>query len=335
MNKDNPKEKWMKAITYKKYGEPTDVLELREVKKPEPKENEVLVKVHAASVNMADLAFVRGKPFLIRMMGSGLFRPKNEILGMDIAGQVESVGANCEHLQPGEDVYGEISECGWGGFAEYVCVPEDALVSKPVNLTHQQAAAVPQASVVALQGLRDHGRIHAGQKVLINGASGGIGTFAVQIAKSFGAEVTGVCSTRNIDFVRSIGAGYVIDYTKEDFTKSRKRYDLILDIVASRPMAEIEPVLTPAGSYVLTGGDMSRIIQVSMSKNKQMKNFTAMVNQEDLVYMKELIESGKVVPVIDKEYPLWETPQAIQYYGERLSRGKIIITIEKKEKENG
>lgn len=318
----------MKAIVYEKYGVPTEVLRLKEVMKPEPQENEVLVKIHAASVNMVDWAFVRGRPFLVRLMGFGFFKPKNKIPGVDIAGKVEAVGKNCKEFQPGEDVYGEISECGWGGFAEYVCVPETVLAKKPSNLTYPQAAAVPQAAVVALQGLRDHGKIAPGQQVLINGASGGIGTFAVQIAKSFGAEVTGVCSTKNLDLVRSIGTDDVIDYTKQDFTKGEKRYDLILDIAAYRPISDFEGILNDNGRYVLAGGSTLRIIQAGMTKNKNMGNFSAKINKEDLIFVKELIEAGKVVPVIDRSYPLAETPEAIRHYGERHTRGKIVITME-------
>ncbi|GAH52575.1 unnamed protein product, partial [marine sediment metagenome] len=216
----------MKAIVYTKYG-PPEILELKEVEKPTPKDNEVLIRVHAASVNYSDWAFVRGKPFFIRMY-QGLLKPKNTILGADVAGRVEAVGRNVRQFQPGDEVFGDLSECGFGTFAEYVCVPENALGLKPANISFEEAAAVPQAAVVALQGIHDKGKIQSGQKVLINGASGGIGTFAVQIAKSFGAEVTGVCSTRNLDMVRSIGADQVIDYTQEDFTQNEQRYDLIL-----------------------------------------------------------------------------------------------------------
>ena len=222
----------MKAIVYTKFG-PPEVLQLKEVEKPTPKDTEVLIEVHAASVNYGDWSFVRGKPFLVRLIGAGLLKPKNSVLGADIAGRVEAVGTNAKRFQPGDEVFGDLSGCGWGGFAEYACASESALALKPVNLTFEEAAAVPMAADVALQGLRDAGQIQPGKRVLINGASGGIGTFAVQIAKSFGAEVTGVCSTRNASLVRSIGADHVIDYTQEDFTKSGQRYDLILDIVAN------------------------------------------------------------------------------------------------------
>jgi NADPH:quinone reductase-like Zn-dependent oxidoreductase len=237
------KDTQMKAIVYTEYG-PPEVLQLKEVDQPTPQDNEVLVEVHAASVNYVDWASVRGKPFLIRLMGGGLLKPKNRILGADIAGRVEAVGRNVEQFQPGDEVFGDKGDCGLGGFAEYASVPENALALKPINMAFEEAAAAPQAAVVALQGLRDTGQIQPGAKVLINGASGGIGTFAVQIARSFGAEVTGVCSTRNVDMVRSIGADQVIDYTQEDFTKSGQRYDLIFDIVANRSVSDYMRALT-------------------------------------------------------------------------------------------
>jgi NADPH:quinone reductase-like Zn-dependent oxidoreductase len=253
----------MKAIVYTEYG-PPDVLQLKEVEKPTPKDNEVLIKVHAASVNYSDWAFVRGEPFMVRLMGSGLLKPKNTILGADIAGRVEAVGRSVKQFQPGDEVFGDLSECGWGGFAEYVSVPENALTLKPANMTFEEAAAVPQAALVALQGLRDKGQIQPGQKVLINGASGGIGTFAVQIAKSFGAEVTGVCSTRNLDMVRSIGADHVIDYTQEDFTQNGQRYDLILAAGGYRSIFDYKRALSPKGIYVSTGGSMAQTFQAML-----------------------------------------------------------------------
>src|SRR5436305_3646774 len=244
------KDTHMKAIVYHTYGSP-DVLKLEEVEKPTPKDNEVLVKVHAASVNAGDWAhLLRGKPFLMRLMGFGLLKPKHQILGTDIAGRVEAVGRNVKQFQPGDEVFGSIR----GGFAEYVCAREDSLVLKPANISFEQAASVPIAAVTALQGLRDKGRIQPGQKVLINGAAGGVGTFAVQIAKSFGAEVTGVCSTRNVDRVRSIGADQVIDYTQEDFTKTGQRYDIILDAVGNHSLLACRRALNPKGIYVAVGG---------------------------------------------------------------------------------
>jgi NADPH:quinone reductase-like Zn-dependent oxidoreductase len=324
----------MKAIVYEKYG-PPEVLQLKEVEKPTPKEDEVLVKVHAASVNYPDWAFVRGEPFMVRLTGSGLLKPKNTILGADIAGRVEAVGRNVKQFQPGDEVFGDLSGCGFGGFAEYVAVPENALALKPTNLTFEEAAAVPMAAVVALQGLRDHGQIHPGQKVLIVGASGGNGTFAVQIAKSFGAEVTGVCSTRNVDLVRSIGADQVIDYTREDFTKSVQRYDLILATAGYRSIFDYKRALSPKGVYVSTGGSMTQTFQamllgpwISMTGTKKMGAMLARPNQKDLVAMKELLEAGKVVPIIDRRYPLSEVAEALRYYGEGRSQGKVVITVE-------
>jgi NADPH:quinone reductase-like Zn-dependent oxidoreductase len=321
----------MKAIVYEKYGPPDIVLQLKEVEKPTPKDNEVLVKVHAASVNYSDWSFVRGDPFISRMF-TGLLKPKNTILGTDIAGQVEAIGRNVKRFQPGDEVYGEIFECGMGGFAEYVSVTENVLAPKPTNMTFEEAAAVPQAAIVGLQGLRDKGQIQHGQKVLINGASGGNGTFAVQIAKSFGAEVTGVCSTRNVELVRSIGADHVIDYTQEDFTKSEQRYDLILDIVANRSISDYMRALSPNGNYVAVAFNPVTIFLgslISMTGSKKMVSLTTTekTKVKDLVYMKELIEAGKVVPVIDRSYPLSEAAEAIRYYGERHTRGKVVITV--------
>ena len=259
----------MKAIVQTQYG-PPDVLQLKEVAKPMPKDNEVLVKVKAASVNYSDWVYVRGKPLVARLMGSGLLKPKNMLLGADIAGRVEVVGRNVKQFHPDDEGYADLSVCGWGGFAGYVSVPENVFALKPANLTFEEAAAVPQASIVALQGLRDEGQIQPGKKVLINGASGGIGTFAVQIAKYFGAEVTGVCGSKNFDLLRSIGADKVIDYTQEDFTQNGERYDLILDIKAYRSISDCERALDPKGIYVLAGGSVARIIQTSMARNERM-----------------------------------------------------------------
>ena len=323
----------MKAMVYTEYG-PPDVLQLKEVKKPIPQDNEVLVKVRAASVNYADWAFVRGEPFLVRLMGAGLLKPNKAILGADITGQIEVVGKNAKQFQPGDEVFGDISECGFGGFAEYVAVPESVLALKPTNMTFEEAAAVPQAAVVALQGLRDKGHIQPGQKVLINGASGGIGTFAVQLAKSFGAEVTGVCSARNLDMVRSIGADHVIDYTQEDFTQNGQRYDLILATAGYRSVFDYKRALKPQGIYVVTGGSMAQIFQgmllgslISMTGTKKMGNLAAKPDQEDLVFIKELLEAGKIKPVIDRRYPLSEVAEALRYYGTGHTRGKVVITV--------
>jgi len=323
----------MKAIVYEKYG-PPDVLQLKEVEKPTPKDDQVLVKVHAASVNYPDWGCLRGKPFYLRLM-TGLLKPKNKILGTDIAGRVEAVGRNVTQFQPGDEIFGNIPWFGFGGFAEYVSVPENALASKPASTTFEEAAAVPMAACVALTGLRDKGQIQPGQKVLINGASGGNGTFAVQIAKSFGAEVTGVCSTRNLDMVRSIGADHVIDYTQEDFTQNEQRYDLIVATAGYRSIFDYKRALSPNGIYVSTGGAEAQSYQamflgpfISMTGSKKMGASVAKTNQKNLVFMKELLEAGKVVPVIDRRYPLSEVAEALRYYGEGHSQGKVVITVE-------
>jgi len=324
----------VKAIVYTEYG-PPDILQLKEVEKPTPGDGKVLIKVHAAAINFGDLSFVKGEPFVVRLMGAGLLKPKYEILGSDIAGRVEAVGRKVRHFQPGDAVFGDVSACGWGGFAEYVAVPEDALALKPVNLTFAEAAAVPQAAVVALQGLRDMGQIQPGRKVLIVGASGGIGTFAVQIAKAFGTEVTAVCSTRNLDLVCSLGADHVIDYTREDFAQRGQSYDLILATAGYRSIFDYRRALSPGGIYVMSGGSMAQIYQamllgpwISMTGSKKMTNLAAKTKQEDLAYMKELIEAGSVKPVIDRCFPLSEVPEALRYYGKGHARGKVVITVE-------
>ena len=322
----------MKAVVYTKYGSP-DVLQLKEVEKPTPKDNEVLIRIHAASANAADWHLLRGDPFLLRL-GYGLLKPNNTILGADIAGRVEAVGNNVTQFQPGDEVFGDISGCGLGGFAEYVSVPEHAVISKPASMTFEEAAAVPMAAVTALQGLRDKGQIQPGQKVLIHGASGGVGTFAVQIAKAFRAEVTAVCSTRKVDLVRSIGADHVIDYTHEDFTKNGQRYDLILAANGNRSMFEYKRALAPKGRYVVTGGSMAQLFQamllgplLSTAGRQNMGNVLARPNQKDLACMKELLEAGKVIPVIDRCYPLSETAEAIRYLEAGHARGKVVITV--------
>jgi NADPH:quinone reductase-like Zn-dependent oxidoreductase len=316
----------MKAIVYTKFG-PPDVLQLSEVEKPIPKVDEILIKVHAASANAYDWRHLRADPFLIRFMGAGLLKPKHEILGADIAGQVEAVGGNVKQFQPGDEVFGD---GGYGGFAEYVCVDENRFVLKPAHLTFEEAAAVPMAALTALQGLRDKGQIQARQKVLINGASGGVGTFAVQIAKSFEAEVTGVCSTTKMDLVRSIGADHVIDYTQEDVTKNRQQYDLIFDIAAYRSISEYKRILGSRGIYVLAGGSLARIFQlmlISMTGVKNMRLMVANVNQKDLLFILELLKVGKVKSIIDKRYPLNETAEALRYLEEGHARGKVVITM--------
>ena len=324
----------MKAIIYTQYG-PPDVLRLVEVKQPAIKENDVLVKVIAAAVNYSNSAFIRGMPFMVRMMGAGLIKPKYKILGSEIAGRVEAVGKNVTQFHPGDEVYGDLSDCGRGGYAEYVSVTETALALKPKNLNFEEAAAVPETAVVALQGLRDKGQIKPAQKVLIAGASGGIGTFAVQIAKSYDSEVTGVCSTRNLELVRSIGADHVIDYTREDFTRNGERYDLILATAGYRSMFDYARVLNPKGSYVVTGGSMTQVFQpmflgpwLSLTQDKKFSNLLMKINQANLVFMKELIEAGKVKPVIDRCYTLSETADAMRYYQQGHARGKVIIRIE-------
>jgi NADPH:quinone reductase-like Zn-dependent oxidoreductase len=315
----------VKAIVYTKYG-PPDVLQLKEIEKPTPKDDEVLVEVHAASVNAFDWHMLRAKPVLVRLMGSGLLKPKNKILGADIAGRVEAVGRKVKQFQPGDEVLGTIR----GGFAEYACAREKSLALKPANLTFEEAAAVPMAALTALQGLRDKGQIQAGQKVLINGASGGVGTFAVQIAKSFETEVTGVCSTTKMDLVRSIGADHVIDYTQEDVTKNRQQYDLIFDIAAYRSISEYKRLLSPSGIYVLAGGSVARMFQLmflSMIGVKNRRFIFANINPKDLLSIIELINLGKVRSIIDKRYPLDETAEALRYLEEGHARGKVVITV--------
>ena len=320
----------MKAIVYTEYGSP-DVLALKEVVKPTPGEEEALVKVYAVSVNAADLHLLRADPFLIRL-SSGLLKPKNKILGSDIAGRVEAIGRNVRQFKPGDEVFGDISAGGWGGFAEYVCAHEDALVLKPAKLSFEEAAAIPMAAVTALQGLRK-GQLQPGQKVLINGASGGVGMFAVQIAKALGAEVTAVCSTRHLDIVRSIGADHMIDYTREDFTRNGKRYDLILAANGARSISDYQRALGPEGTYVMSGGAMSQMMQAMligpwMSRNGQkMGNLAAKPNKDDLAFIKGLLESGKIKPVIDRCYPLREVPEALRYLEEGHAHGKIVITV--------
>jgi NADPH:quinone reductase-like Zn-dependent oxidoreductase len=324
----------MKAMVSAKYGSP-DVLQLKEVERPVPKDAEVLVRVHASSINFGDWGLLRGKPFLLRLTEGGLREPKIKILGGDVAGRVEAVGRGARRFQPGDEVFGDLAACGRGGFAEYICAPEDKFAQKPANLSYEEAAAVPMAAVVALQGLRDEGRIRAGQKVLINGASGGVGTFAVQIAKVFGAEVTAVCSTRKLDMLRSIGADQVIDYTQQDCTRSAQRYDLILAANGYHPISDYRRALSPQGVYVCSGGSLKQIFQsmllgplMSRSGGKQLGNLLHRQDTEDLIFVSQLLESGEVVPVIDRRYPLDELPEAFRYFGEGHARGKVVITVE-------
>lgn len=291
-----------------------------------------MVKIRAASVNFGNLVLLKGEPFLARF-AFGLLKPKYSIPGGDIAGQVEAVGKDVKHFQPGDEVFGDLSGCGWGGFAEYVAVPENALAQKPANMSFEEAAAIPMAGVTALQGLRK-GKIQSGQNVLINGASGGVGTFAVQIAKSFGAKVTGVCSIRNVDILRSIGADYVIDYTKEDFTKNKHSYDLIVAVNGYHPISAYKRVLSPNGIFVHVGGSGAQLFQaialgpwISMTGSKKIGSFLQRANQKDLIFMKELVEAGKVKPVIDRVYKLSEVPEAFRYFQEGHAQGKVVITM--------
>ncbi len=318
----------MKAIVRTQYG-PPDVLQFTEVAKPTPRDSEVLIKLYAASVNPLDLFHMRGAP-LIRLI-PGLRTPKHKVLGCDIAGRVEAVGGHVKQFQPGDEVFGVCR----GAFAEYACAIEDKLALKPANSSFEDAAAVPIAAITALQGLRDKGRIQRGQKVLVDGASGGVGTFAVQIAKSFGAEVTAVCSTRNVDTARSIGADHVIDYTREDFTQSGQRYDLIMGANAHHSIFDYRRALNPEGTYVIVGGGLAQIFLgmllaplLSRIGRKKTCFFIANINQKDLVFLKELLEAGKVVPVIDRRYPLSDAAEALRYLEERHARGKVVLTVE-------
>ena len=324
----------MKAIVNHDYGPPR-VLELEDVPTPVTRADEVLVRVLGAAVNPGDWDVMHGTPYVLRL-ATGLRRPRNKVPGLAIAGRVEAIGSSVSEFRPGDEVYAGI---GKGGFAEYVCVPEAALARKPSNLTFEQAAAVPIAGVTALQALRDIGRVQPGQKVLINGASGGVGTFAVQIAKTFGADVTGVCSTTNVDLVRSIGADHVIDYTTEDFTRNGQQYDLIFDNVGNRTLSELRRALTHHGTLIpnsnkgsgrWVGGFVRRAVQalvVSPFVSQRLRPFAATEKRQDLVALTDLIESGKVTPVIDSMYPLREVAAAMSHYGAGHARGKVIITM--------
>jgi NADPH:quinone reductase-like Zn-dependent oxidoreductase len=328
----------VKAIVHARFG-PPDLLEVKEVAKPTPREDEVLVRVHAASLNAFDWHVMRAKPFLVRVAGFGFLKPKHMILGVDMAGRIEAVGNGVKRFKPNDEVFGDLSGCGMGAFAEYVCVHEDVLALKPANASFEEAAAVPMAAVTALQGLRDKGKIQPGQKVLIHGASGGVGTFAVQIAKSFGAEVTGVCSTRNVEMVRSIGADHVIDYTQEDFTRGAQLYDVILDNVGNHPLRNYRRVLTPNGTLVIVGaqsdgrwlGPMMAPLKASLLSpfvSQELVMIMAQLNQEDLNLLRNLMQEGKVTPVIDRRYGLSQVPEAIAYVEEGHARGKVIINLD-------
>ncbi len=316
----------MQAIVLNAYGSP-DVLELKELPQPVAKENEVLVRVHAASINAGDVFSMRGSPWLARF-SVGFPKPKDYVLGWDFAGRVEAVGGAVTHFRPGDEIF---TSC-FGAFAEYACVPEDKLAPKPANLTFEEAASVPSAGLTALQGLRDVGQVQPGKKVLINGASGGVGTFAVQIAKALGAEVTGVCSGKKADLVRSIGADHVIDYKREDFTAGEKRYDLILDNAASHPFAAMRRVLTPQGRIVPNSGHggmgyVFKAFLLSFLMRQHESMFLTQPTGKDLVALKELIEAGKVRPAVDRTFPLSETPEAMRYLEAGHARGKIVVAV--------
>jgi NADPH:quinone reductase-like Zn-dependent oxidoreductase len=320
----------MKAIVYTKYG-PPEVLQLKEVAKPTPTDDEVLIKVQAVSVNRSDWEGLIGKPLYAPI--GGLLKPRRQILGSDIAGRVEMVGKNTRRFQPGDEVFG-LLEGYKGGFAAYVCTRESTLALKPASMTFEEVAAIPQAAVIALQGIRDKGQVQPGQKVLISGAGGGAGTFAVQLAKLYGAEVTGVDNTGKLDFMRSLGADHVIDYTREDFTKNGKQYDLILDVVAHRSVFAYKRALRSNGSYFLAGGSVATIFQILLlgpwirgTTGKKIRILAVQPNLKDMVYITELYEAGRVVPVIDRRYPLSEIPEALRYLGEGRTKGKVVITV--------
>jgi NADPH:quinone reductase-like Zn-dependent oxidoreductase len=320
----------MKAIVYYRYGSP-DVLKLEEVPEPIPTEDEILVRVHAVSVNRSDWEALIGKPLYARF--GGLRKPGHPILGSDVAGRVEAAGRNHTQFKPGDEIFGEM----WGyhgGFAEYVCTQGRAWALKPASLTFEEAAAIPQAGVIALQGMRDKGRVQPGQNVLINGAGGGAGSFAVQLAKLYGAEVTAVDNTEKLEFMRSLGADHVIDYTRTDFTKSRNQYDLILDLIAYRSAFAYGRALKPNGRYLAVGGPVSTLLQIVLVgpwlrriRGKDIRILAVQRNQEDLVFITKLCEAGKISPVIDRQYPLQEVPAALRYLGEGHARGKVVITV--------
>ena len=323
----------MKAIVRDTYGSP-DVLELRDIDKPEIGDEEVHLRVHAAGLDRGVWHVMAGLPYPIRLAGYGLRAPKNPVIGSDVAGIVETVGKNVSRFQPGDEVFG----IGKGSFAEYVCAREDKLAPKPANLTFEQAAVLAVSGLPALQALRDHGRVGPGQKVLVIGASGGVGTYAVQLAKAFGAHVTGVCSTTKVDMVRSIGADQVIDYTREDFAGGDQRYDLILDIGGNSTLTRLRRALTPRGTLVITGGETDgrwlggtdrqiRALMLSPFVSQKLATFVSSENHEDMIILKELIESGKVTPVIDRTYPLSEVPEAIRYLEVGHAKGKVVITV--------
>jgi NADPH:quinone reductase-like Zn-dependent oxidoreductase len=321
----------MKAIVHYEYGSP-DVLKLEEVAKPVPTDDELLIKVHAVSINGSDWEGLTGKPLYARL--GGLRKPGNQILGSDIAGRVERVGKNIRQFQPGDEVLGEMPSYR-GGFAEYVCVPEKMLIRKPAGLTFEEAAAIPQGGVIALQGIHHKGQVQPGQKVLINGGGGSVGTFAVQLAKYYGAEVTGVDNTVKLHFMRSLGADHVIDYTREDFAKNGDQYDLILDVIAYRSVFAYARPLRRGGTYYFVGGSVAVLFQslllgplIRRMTGRSVRLLAVQRNQKDLAFMTELCEARKIVPVIDKRYSLSEVPEALRYVGEGRAKGKVVITLE-------
>jgi NADPH:quinone reductase-like Zn-dependent oxidoreductase len=325
----------VKAVVYTEYG-PPDVLQMKEVAKPIPKDDEVLIKIQAVSLNRSDWEGLIGKPLYARI--GGFLKPRRHILGSDVAGRVETAGKNIRRFQAGDEVFGDIMG-SMGGFAEYVCAPENALALKPAGMTFEEVAAIPQAAVIALQGIRDKGQVQSGQKVLINGAGGGAGTFAVQLAKLYGAEVTGVDNTGKLDFMRSLGADLVIDHTQQDFTKNGKQYDLILDVIAHRSAFAYRRALRPNGSYYCVGGSVATMLQILLlgplirrTTGKKIRVLAVQPNLKDMLYITELYEAGKVVPIIDRRYPLSEVPEALRYLGEGQAKGKVVISLEQNDK---
>ena len=321
----------MQAIVYTQYGSP-DVLQLTEVPTPRPGAGQVLVKVHATGLNAADRYALSGRPLIVRPMTGGLLRPGRTILGADVAGVVEAVGPGVTQFRPGDVVYGDLSGVGSGGLAEYVSAPEHVWAHLLHGIPFEQAAAVPMAAVTALQALRDKGQLRPGQRVLIHGASGGVGTFAVQIAKALGAEVTAVCSTRNVDIIRSLGADHVIDYTRDDFAQSGERYDIVLAVNGYRPLGDYQRVLAPGGVYVMVGGTMGQIFQALLlgpllSRRGKVAAVTAKPNRADLAAVGALLQAGQVRPVIDRCYPLHEAAEAFRYLEREHARGKVVITV--------
>lgn len=321
----------MKAVVYTRYGSP-DVLQIKEIEQPAPRDDEVLIKVQAVSLNRSDWERLRGTPWFVRF--GGLVRPRHHILGSDMAGRVQAVGRNVTRFRPGEEVFGDLMERA-GGFAECVCAREKALTLKPVGLTFEVAATIPQAGVIALQGIRDKGRVKQGQKVLINGAGGCTGTFAVQLAKSYGAEVTGVDNRGKLEYLRSLGADHVIDFAQEDFTKNRQQYDLILDVIGNRSVLDYKNALSPKGLYLAVGGSLSTLFQIlflgtwiGRRTGRRMSILAVRPNLEDILTMAELCETGRVIPFIDRRLTLGEVPEALRYLGEGRAKGKVVIVVE-------